>query len=463
LDHTKTIEDAKKKLPEIAHILKKPRSQVHISETDAGVEGEVQVTVLDNDPFASKDMWQGAEYPGDSIVTPISFATYDTGERGQIFIAGKNGASSEHFLTVGMPGTGKSKVWQAIYGTVLTRKEVSVIYGDPAKGMQTGGPLAQGLDWFAWTESDCKAQIKAVMNAIPERTNYLTSKGLSHWQSGCGLNFLIFHLEEAARFAEVSDLIVLLEAARSAGIAVVVSLQRATHDRIPTSARYNLGANLCFGVKGKRDAEFGLSEYARESGAAPHIWQNRFPGRFYLESTGIDQRLAGHPLQADWINESHLESVVDAGMHTRSIMDSTTASALGNSYALYRRQVDEGTTAWQDMRRNRNFHVDTKDWPVDTDTLTEQDLQVIDAQPFEKAQVRNNLNTDPEDTQRAINEFDALLRSWVDNGKYTFVNKEISQVYTLRSSGWISKRLKLMQQQGKLEKTDQGFWRIISL
>jgi hypothetical protein len=144
-------------------------------------------------------------------------------------------------------------------------------------------------------------------------------------------------------------------------------------------------------------------------------------------------------------------------------MDSTTASALGNSYALYRRQVDEGTTAWQDMRRNRNFHVDTKDWPVDTDTLTEQDLQVIDAQPFEKAQVRNNLNTDPEDTQRAINEFDALLRSWVDNGKYTFVNKEISQVYTLRSSGWISKRLKLMQQQGKLEKTDQGFWRIISL
>ncbi len=441
---------------------------VHVSETTEGIEGEVEIIVLDVDPFKSHNHWLGPHFPGDSIVTPIQFATYDTAERGQLSIAGKNGGSSEHFITMGMPGTGKSKVWQAIYGTVLARKEVSVIYGDPAKGMQSGGPLASGLEWFEWTESGCKAQIKAVMDAIPVRTNYLTSKGLSHWQSGCGLNFLIFHLEEAARFAEVSDLIVLLEAARSAGIAVVISLQRASHDRISTSARYNLGGSLCFGVKGKRDAEFALSEYARESGAAPHLWQNRFPGRFYMESSTIDQRLSGHPLQADWLNDSRLEQEVDAASSIRTPLDTITAEALGIRYQQYKDKVAEGSTDWQVMRKNRGHEKKTLDFDA-VEGVTygdEPDIDVEVTQVSETktvARVRNNLATDPEDTARAIAEFNSILEDYASNGKMTFTNKDIQSVFTLRSPGWVSKRLKFMQLQGKLEKTPQGFWRIISL
>src|SRR3954469_14580218 len=195
-----TVEDFKKKLLELAQIAGKPGKLVHVSETDDGIEGQVDVMILDEDPFQEKNPWKGPEFPGDSIGTPIGFATYDTGARGRFFIAGKDGGSSQHFLTMGMPGTGKSKVWQAIYGTVLSRKNVSVIYGDPAKGMQTGGALASGLAWFEHSVEGCEAQIQAVMRAIPARTNYLTSKGYSHWMPGCGLNFLIFHLEEAARF-----------------------------------------------------------------------------------------------------------------------------------------------------------------------------------------------------------------------------------------------------------------------
>lgn len=466
MDHSKTIEDAKKKLPEIAHVLKKPRSLVHVSETLKGVEGEVEITVIHNDPFENKRHWTAPSHPGESIVLPVDFGVYDTQEVGHIYIAGKNGASSEHFLTMGMPGTGKSKVWQAIYGTVLSRKEVSVVYGDPAKGMQTGGPLASGLDWFAWTEQDCKNQIKAVMDAIPVRTNYLTSRGLSHWQSGCGLNFLIFHLEEAARFAEVSDLVVLLEAARSAGIAVVISLQRASHDRIPTSARYNLGGNLCFGVKGKRDAEFGLSEYARESGAAPHIWQNRFPGRFYLESTGIDQRMAGHPLQSYWIEDLMLERVVDEAVTIRTPMDQITASALGANYAKYRRAVEKGETDWQVMRRNRGF-VDNTPVPGTFEPPEENeswDSSVVQEGTKTTATVSpNNLFTNPEDTKAANEEFIAILKDWSENGKFTFSNKEILEVFTKRKPGWVSKKLHAMKNIGMLDKTPEGFWRILKL
>lgn len=470
-----TIEDFKKKAVEIAQIAGKPRRLVHVSETDSGVEGQVDVTILEEDPFKEKIAWLGPEAPGDTIVSPIGFATYDTGQRGEIYLAGKNGGSSQHFLTMGMPGTGKSKAWQVIYGSVLNRKQVSVIYGDPAKGMQTGGALASGLEWFATSEEECQKQIQAVMRAIPARTNFLTSRGLSHWQRDCGLNFLIFHLEEAARFAEVSDLVVLLEAARSAGISIVLSLQRATHDRIKTSARYNLGGNLCFGVKAKADAQFGLSEYARESGAAPHLWQDRYPGHFYLEAAGIDQRMAGHQLLADWIDEVRLEQEVDSGADIRTPLDGTTVEALGDPYKAYKDLVAEGQADWQQLRRNRNHQVDTKDWPVDVNntsertTLTEDDETTIDLaldEPGSKVAVRaaprNNLETDPEDTAAAIQEFEALLADWNTNGKSTFSNKEVGAVFSRRSAGWISRRLQLMQREGLLAKTPEGFWRYIA-
>jgi hypothetical protein len=468
----KTVEDAKNKAVELAQLAGKPRALVHVSETEDGVEGQVDIMILDENPFKDKNIWKGPEFPGDSIGTPISFATYDTGERGRVFIAGKDGGSSQHYLTMGMPGTGKSKVWQAIYGTVLSRKNVSVIYGDPAKGMQTGGALASGLSWFAWTEDDCMNQIDAVMRAIPARTNYLTSKGYSHWVPGCGLNFLIFHLEEAARFANVTDLVQLLEAARSAGISIVLSLQRATHDRISTSARYNLGGNLCFGVKNKSDAQFGLSEYARQSGAAPHLWQDRFPGYFYLEAAGIDQRLASHPLVADWIDEAFLKHTVDEGAAYRTPIDTVTAEALGKPYMDYRAAVESGTTQWQEMYKNQNHQVDTKDWAVQgkPDSLTDSDIEMIDLALDEptgvvptKPQPKGNLGTDPEDTARANAEFMTVLIDWHAKGKHTFSHKEISSTFTLRKGAWISKKLAALQQEGKLDKTPEGLWQIVSL
>lgn len=465
----KRIEDAKSKAIEMAQIAGKPRALVHVSETDSGIEGEVDITILDENPFKTKNPWLGPEYPGQSITAPIGFATYDTGQRGIIYIAGKDGGSSQHFLTVGMPGTGKSKAWQAIYGTVLARSEVSVIYGDPAKGMQTGGPLASKLAWFAWSEEDCLKQIDAVINAVEARTNYLTSVGLSHWESGCGLNFLIFHLEEAARFAKVNDLIELLEAARSAGISIVISLQRGTADRINTSARYNLGGNMCFGVKAKRDAEFGLSEYARSSGASPHLWQDRFPGHFYLEAAGIDQRMASHQLLSDWVDVRNLEQYVDS--YPEYPMDNITADALGMDYQAYRDSVAAGNTSWQEMRSNRGFRDTTKDWPVaaDTQVLTLEDLETIDLSPAQPTQViptkssaTGNLGTDPYETAAAIEEVYTILNTWKGEGKTTFVNKEVQESMVAdRGKSWISKRLAAIQSEGLLEKTPEGFWRYL--
>ena len=474
----KTVEMAKDKRTQIAHIAGKPRDLVHISETDSGVEGEVDITILKDNPFKQKIWWQGPDYPGDSIVSPISFATYDTGDRGQIWLAGKDGASSQHFLTMGMSGSGKSKAWQVIYGSVLNRKEVSVVFGDPAKGMQTGGPLAAGLSWFAWTEEDCHEQIKAVMRAIPERTNYLTSKGLSHWQRGCGLNFLIFHLEEAARFAETADLVKMLEAARSAGICIIISLQKATNDRLNTSARYNLGGSLCFGVRDKRDTQLALSEGTRLDGAAPHLWQDRMPGHFYLEATGIDPRMFAHQLVSDWIDEGRLEQEIDQGAAIRSEMDTFTEQALGPVYAQYRMAFNAGTTAWQEMRRNRGHDQTTLEIPTsnnmtasdNTDTLL-LPFNVVDSvqsTPTAPLAVNRgtakvtNLATSPEETARVKAELWSIIEDFRSNGKTQFTPGDLRSRFTARQPAWISKTLATWVKEGSLKKLTTGFYEIVS-
>lgn len=448
----KSFEHAKDKRAAIAQIAGKPRELVHISETDSGVEGLADVTILSESPFANKINWQGPDHPGESIVSPITFATYDSGDRPELRIAGNNGGSSQHYLTMGMSGTGKSKLWQVIYGSVLNRKEVSVIFGDPAKGMQTGGPIAAGLEWFATTQDECEQQIEAVMNAITARTNYLTSKGLDHWQRNCGLNFIIFHLEEAARFAKVDDLIELIEAARSAGIAIVISLQRATNDRLKTSARYNLGANMCFGVKMKRDAGFGLSEYAIEAGAAPHMWQDRRKGMFYLEADGLDMRMAGHPLMTDWIDVSRLEQEVDAGASIRTPLDSTTADALGLAYLQYRQKVAEGSANWQQLRKNRGHDSETLEFDVEPPVVRE------DGSVVATARVRpNNLGVTSEEKAAAEAALWAVIYEWEDNGKYSFSTKEVTNVFTLRKAAWVSTTLNRWVREGKLFKENGLF------
>jgi hypothetical protein len=475
----KTIENAKDKREQIAQLLGKPINQVHVSETEKGTAGLVDVTVLDEDPFKEPFWWQGPDHPGASIVSPITYATYDTGQRPELYLAGKNGASSQHFLTMGMSGAGKSKAWQVIYGTVLNRKEVSVLFADPAKGMQTGGPLAAGLEWFEWTEQGCQAMIDAVIAAIPKRTNYLTAKGLDHWQRGCGLNFVIFHLEEAARFAKVDELIELIEAARSAGISIVASLQRATNDRLKTSARYNLGGNMCFGVKMKSDARFGLSEYAIESGAQPHLWQDRYAGYHYLEAQGVDTRLAGHPLRSDWIDIGRLEQEVDNGRDIRDPLDTVTAEALGMVYAGYRQAVEEGTTAWQLMRRNRGHDGTTLDFEAqEAKMVPEQgelpfNVQVeesgttttatIETETEEERQ-RSNLNTDPAETAQARTILWAAIVDFANHGKMTFFPRDAIAAYDgpKRTNKWVGDQLIRWAKEGKLRKLATGNYEILT-
>lgn len=461
----KTVENAKEARVKIAQLAGKPRNLVHVSETDSGIEGQVDIFVQDEDPFGHKIVWAGPDMAGQSITQPLTFGTYDNGFRPQLYLAGKDGGSSQHFLTMGVSGSGKSKGWQVIYGSVLNRSGVSVIFGDPAKGMQTGGPLAAGLEWFATTQEACEEQIRAVMRAIPARTNYLTSRGLSHWQEGCGLNFLIFHLEEAARFADANELIQAVEAARSAGICMVLSLQRATGDRLNTSTRYNLGGSMCFGVRDKRDAQLVLSEYTIKSGAEPHRWQDRYPGRMYLEATGIDSRMFAHEIQTDWITDPALERVVDEGGQYRTALDNITADALGLAYEAYRSRVAKGTTDWQNLRQHKypaGQEQPTKDNnPVYVQPPLEGEVMAKEETPPKK----RALDVTPEEKRQTELQLWSIVMNYAENGRTTFSSKDLQQAWrgVPRSPAWFSTAIKRWAEQNRVRRLEgtNGLYEII--
>ncbi|HEY0109656.1 MAG TPA: hypothetical protein VGB67_08525, partial [Fibrella sp.] len=240
----------------------------------------------------------------------------------------------------------------------------------------------------------------------------------------------------------------------------------------------NLGGNMCFGVKMKRDAAFGLSEYAIEAGATPHLWQDRFKGYHYLEADGLDSRLAGNPLVTDWIDTAHLEREVDNGAQYRTPLDSTTADVLGYAYQAYRERVANGTANWQELRRNRNVRpanndtATTVEMPRITGSQLELPFNVIDS-TFAEEKITdetlqdlitprtNNLGVTPEERIAAENEMWQVIQDLHDNGQVSFSAKDITARFTTRQASWVTKKLKAWTKEGRLaEDTRYGFYRV---
>lgn len=441
----KTADDAKASRGKIAALAGKPLTQVHVRDHKSGDFDKAEVVILRKNPFENPRelRWAGPQHMGESIALPISYATYEDSTRAELHLAGHKGGSSQHFLCMGMSGTGKSKCWQCIYGDALTRTEFNLIYIDPIKGFQTAGPLLKGIDLFADSLAKGQRVLERVETAITERTNYLTSRGLDQWEPGCGINFLVVHIEEAGRFAKTKRLVELVEAARSAGIMLVFSLQRAQGSRLDTNTRYNLGGSMCFGTYGVRDAEFALSEYTRQSGAIPHHWQDRYPGRHYLEAHGIDPRKFALSLQVDWIETQQLKEVIDEGAQFHTPMDEVTANALGEVYQQYQTAVATGDTAWQQMEKSGLWvkrNADTEEIP-----------------PVTGEPDNGPVSISAEEAQRFLWEWLCAQR---DAGIESLPFKNIAEAASpvcLRQAPWINQQLKKWIRSGHLPaQTDAG-------
>lgn len=414
----------------------------------------VYVDIFDDLPFANPVVWSGPFKPGTSIAEPIEFATYDIGSRPQLYLGGKNGGSSQHYLTAGMSGSGKSYGWQSVYGSVLNRKEVTVLYADLAKGTQTVKPLLSGISWFANGPEESMAMFEGVERAIKARSTWLANVDLENWAPGCGLNLLILHIEEAARLmdkdtfskSDLARVTRIIAESRSAGIVVVYSLQRITHDCIPTSLRYNLGGTLCFGLKNSGDTKIVFGE----TPAMPHTLKDNFPGTFYLDIRGLNQDMLGNQLKTDKIDRRLLEQAVIEGAQFRTPMDKTTAAALGQAYENYK--TTEAGMKFTDM--NSQYEGMNSSY----ETMNEPTAEYEKYEEPVKSSRSQNFTSDPQI------ELDSLYEFIVSLELETFRKSEIwnprMKQTGKNNKGTISKQIDKLVDDGRLVNTGGDIFKV---
>jgi hypothetical protein len=320
--------------------------------------------VVPEDMLKKTTPWPGPSCLGDSITEPVEIGIYEDGEVAVLWFPAGPGRNATHFLTAGMNGAGKSAGQSVAITEVLTRRDVIVWAIDPSKGLQTFAPFLPYLDWVEMTMSGGEAMIAALGQVITARANEMGKHGYKNWTpevyERLAMPYMVVWIEEAAKFfREGTEMEGLVMEARSAGISVIISLQRPSATSMPTDVREQLGGALVFGVKGSTTADMALPEDVRDAGARPEVWQNRKPGYCYLVAPGVDEERYPFPIRTYYITDDQIEGTL--ALAPRPTADPVTARAAGEAYA------------------NRAIHLPDSVYttPTSTNTITDEEQHDI--------------------------------------------------------------------------------------
>ncbi|MGK5733301.1 plasmid transfer protein TraB [Streptomyces sp. URMC 124] len=296
------------------------------------------MVIVPEDQLKTTTPWPGPSNLGGSITDPIPLGIYEDGEQAVLWFPADEGAkrNATHFLAAGMNGSGKSAGISEAITEVLTKVDVIVWAVDPSKGMQTFGPFLPYLDWAEMTMAGGEAMIDVLSPVITARADALGRAGFKNWTPSAfeklGMPYMIVWIEEAAKFfREGTEMEGLVMEARSAGISVIISLQRPSSTSMPTDVREQLGGVVCFGVKGATTADMALPDDVRDAGARPEAWENRRPGYAYLVAPGVDEERYAMPLRTYYIDDEQIGGVL--AIAPRPPVDPVTAQAAGEAYA----------------------------------------------------------------------------------------------------------------------------------
>lgn len=304
------------------------------SDPDRADRGEF--VIVPQDMLKQPNDWPGPSQLGGSITEPIVIGVYEDGAEAVLWFPAGPGRNATHFLTAGMNGSGKSAGQSVAITEALTRRDVIVWGVDPSKGMQTFAPFLPFMDWTAMSMSEGEEMIDALTRVITARADEMGRRGYKNWTpqvyEQLGMPYMVVWIEEAAKFfRNGTEMEGLVMEARSAGISVVISLQRPSATSMPTDVREQLGGVLCFGVKGSTTADMALPDDVRDAGARPEAWENRRPGYAYLVAPGVDEERYPTPLRTYRIDDEQITAAL--AIAPRPSVDPVTAAAAGDAYA----------------------------------------------------------------------------------------------------------------------------------
>ncbi|MGZ9931716.1 plasmid transfer protein TraB [Streptomyces sp. NC-S4] len=339
-----TPDDVSRNITRIAGALDVPKTAIRIQENPDSAS-RVMLTVVPLDLLKNTVPCPGPSHPGGSIADPVHVGIYEDGTPAVIYFPGDPEAArnAAHFLVMGMPGSGKSEGGLTALAEVVTRHDVTVWASDPAKAEQTLGPLLPAIDWAALDMPSTKSMIKALTAVIPARTAWLAKYGYKQWVPACaktqadgspGMPYLLAWFEEAAKTIRETDDDVftgIAQEARSAGISLVISMQRASGNQVSTDTRAAFGSSWVHGVRSEGDARFALDDEILDAGAAPHVWKDKKPGYSYLVANGVPDDRWATPMRDYLSSVDYLNWVVLTFHGTRAAIDPVTAGAAARS------------------------------------------------------------------------------------------------------------------------------------
>ncbi|OPC83025.1 hypothetical protein B4N89_20650 [Embleya scabrispora] len=459
----------------IAAALGVGRNSVRV-QADPDDAGRAELIVVPRDHLKHTIPWPGPSAPGGSIGDGFAVGLYEDGIPAVFWLNGdpEAGRNATHLGVFGMNGSGKSSGGEVTWADLLTRRDACLWLGDPVKGEQTLGAVRAGGDWVVTDTAGCRDQIRALPDVIAARADQLGRWGHKQWTPDVfethDMPALVVWWEEAAKLFrdEIGeDITGLLETARSAGVFIVISLQRPSVGIMSGDDREQIGATWCFGVKGSTTAKMALPPEVRAAGAAPEAWANRRAGYAYLVAPGVDEERYATPMRAYRITAEQLAEAVEGYAEIRASLDAVSAAAAGGAYA--NRHRDATTTTMPAPRQGPAVIVrdtDRLDLPVNHEPdLPEPD---VDA-PIEVPTTPSITFARPATQEMPREQAVALLRETIVEmnraGRTEFRPHDLRDVRARvgRARTWVTGELQALVKAGLLEDDGRGNYRIRDL
>ncbi len=493
-----TNDDVSKALARIASALDLPVSAVRYHPSpDSSRRGEL--VIVPEDMLAHGADWEGPSNLGGSIAQPLVIGRYDDGSPLLLWLPGDPEAkrNSTHLLIAGGTGSGKGETALNLMTEILSRRDVLLWVSDP-KAFQDFAPLRPGMDWSAEGGADTEVMVEAVKAVIPARTRWLGAHGYRQWvpaaaqtqtdpahscqagrACGCtGMPFLVAWFEEAANtLRNLGDdaFTGIAQEARSAGVSLIVSLQRPSYDQMSPSTRASLPSVIALGCD-RRDEGFVLPDGVLAAGAHPGAWGNRRPGYCYLVSTGIPEdrypspgRTFAFPTRAVPLMEQLAAWALREGATADPVTGGAVTAVAGRAYTGRTKPDTTPAPAGPRLTAVQGDHdmndgqgqgllVDPEDAGIDPEADLPGDEDGDDAPIFGQESGRK---PKPDEAREllalALEEFERAgqmvvgpvdFLDWCDRNNLT--------------RSWVSKRLKEAAIDGRLEPTNTtGRWRIV--
>lgn len=481
-----TNDDINKAIPRIASALDVPTTAIRVQhDPDSARKG--QFVIVPEDMLKTPTVWPGPFAPGESVAVPLRIGVYDDGSDLVLPLL-----DAIHLLVMGMTGSGKTEGAVDLLLEILTRNDVAVWLADAAKAGQDFQPLVPALDWAALDTPSAGAMVDAVQAVIPARTAWLRDHSYRAWEPaaaktqtspahscaaagacGCpGMPYLLAWFEEAAKLLrELGDDVFtgIAQEARSAGVSLVVSMQRASGYQLSTDTRASLPAAMCFGVRGD-DAGFALPEEVLDAGANPAAWGNKRKGYVYLVSAGVDEDLYANPARTFWTGppaegsyERMARYVVEQFAAVRAELDPVTeaAAARAGGELFTNRRARAGAVAAPTRSVQQPVLAEDQE---DGDLLELEhdgvDLSA-DLPPVEHDAELPPAKPSTEEARELLHEMVATLASV---GPGTVAVKDLKPYLEQigRDRSWVSREMKRMSEEGRLAATgEEGVYRLV--